>query len=112
MSGPRLIETRAIGAPLERVDGPAKVTGTAPYAFEHPVQRPAYLHPVQATIARGRVTAVDTAVAAALDGVLVVLTHLNAPRLASDRDKELWVLQSGEVAYRGQLVGAVVADSS
>jgi xanthine dehydrogenase YagR molybdenum-binding subunit len=110
MSG--LIETRAIGAPMERLDGPAKVRGTAPYAFEHPVQRPAYLYPVQATIARGRVTAVDTAAAEALDGVLVVLTHLNAPRLDSDRDKELWVLQSEEVAYRGQLVGAVVAESS
>jgi xanthine dehydrogenase YagR molybdenum-binding subunit len=107
-----LIETRAIGAPMERLDGPAKVTGTAPYAFEHPVERPAYLHAVQATIARGRVTAVGSGAAEALDGVLVVLTHRNAPRLESGEDKELWVLQSDEVAYRGQFVGAVVAESS
>jgi len=105
------IKTRAIGAPIDRLDGPAKVTGAAPYAFEHPLEHPAYLHPVQATIARGRVVAVDTAAAAALDGVLIVVTHLNAPRLASDKDKELWVLQSDEVAFRGQFVGAVVAES-
>ena len=52
------------------------------------------LHPVQATIARGRVTAIDTAAAEALDGVLAVLTHDNAERLASTDDAELAVLQS------------------
>lgn len=39
-------------APLARLDGPAKVTGCAPYAFEHRLERPAYAHLVQATIAR------------------------------------------------------------
>ena len=106
-----LLEPRAIGTPLERLDGHAKVTGTAPYAFEQPVADPLYLHPVQATIARGRVTAIDTAAAEATDGVVAVLTHKNAPRLASDADKELWVLQSDEVAFRGQFVGAVIAET-
>jgi xanthine dehydrogenase YagR molybdenum-binding subunit len=107
-----LIERHAIGTPMERLDGPAKVTGAAPYAFEHTVERPAYLYPVEASIARGRVRAIDARPAEALDGVLVVLTHLNAPRLASADDRDLWVLQSDEVAYRGQFIGAVVADSS
>lgn len=106
-----IVKPRAIGTSVERIEGPAKVTGTALYAFEHPFEHPAYLFPVQATIARGRVAAVDTAPAQASGGVLVVLTHLNAPRLASDEDKELWVLQSDEVAFRGQFVGAVVAES-
>jgi len=106
-----LLEPRAIGAALERIDGPAKVTGTAPYAFEHPVTDPTYLHPVQATIARGRITAVDTGPAEALDGVLAVITHENAPRLAAGQDAELAVLQSDEVAFRGQFVGAVVAET-
>jgi xanthine dehydrogenase YagR molybdenum-binding subunit len=106
-----LLQPRAIGASLARLDGHAKVTGTAPYAYEHPVPDPLYLHPVQATIARGRVAAIDTAAAAALFGVVAVLTHQNAPRLASDEDKELWVLQSDEVHFRGQFVGAVVAET-
>ncbi|MGW7517344.1 xanthine dehydrogenase family protein molybdopterin-binding subunit [Streptomyces sp. NPDC054796] len=101
----------AVGAPLRRREGRAKVTGTAPYAFEHPVEGPAYAHALQSTVARGRVTSVDSAAAEALDGVLAVLTHLNAARLADTQDRELAILQSDEVHFRGQLIGAVVADT-
>ncbi|HXT43227.1 MAG TPA: xanthine dehydrogenase family protein molybdopterin-binding subunit [Pseudonocardiaceae bacterium] len=107
-----LVEPRAIGTSLQRIDGAAKATGTAPYAYEQPVTDPLYLHAVQAGIARGRVTAIDTATAEALPGVAAVLTHYNAPRLASDQDRELWVLQSSEVAFRGQFVAAVIAETS
>jgi len=105
------ITTRAIGAPLDRIDGPAKVTGTARYAFEQPVERPAYLYPVHATIASGRVTGVDAGAAEAEPGVLAVLTHWNAPKLASTADAELAILQSGAVAFRGQIVAGVIADT-
>jgi len=107
-----LLELRAIGRDLVRRDGAAKVRGTATYAFETPVEHPAYVHPVQATVARGRVTAMDTAAAEALDGVLAVLTVFRTERLADTEDAELAVLQSDEVAFRGQLVGAVIAESS
>ncbi len=103
------VSPRAIGTDHERIEGYAKVTGTALYACEHPVDNPAYLHPVQAAVARGRITSIDTADAEALDGVRAVITHLNAPPLYTD-DPELAVLQSGEVAFRGQLVGAAIAD--
>ncbi|WP_194819959.1 xanthine dehydrogenase family protein molybdopterin-binding subunit [Nocardia sp. XZ_19_385] len=105
------IQPRAIGAPLTRLDGPAKVTGTAHYAFEHPVQHPAYLHPVQATIAHGRVAGMDTAAAEQLDGVVAVLTVFDAPKLADASDGELSILQDDRVHFRGQLIGAVVANS-
>lgn len=101
-----------VGTPLERLDGRAKVTGTAPYAYEHPVPAPAYVHAVTSTVARGRITSIDTAAAEALAGVLLVLTHQNAERLADTGDAELAVLQSPDVAFRGQLVGAVVAETS
>jgi xanthine dehydrogenase YagR molybdenum-binding subunit len=105
------VPTRAIGAPVDRIDGPEKVKGAARYAFEQPVDRPAYLYPLQATIAAGRITGVDAGAAAAVPGVLAVLTHHNAPKLASTGDGELAILQSDQVAYRGQLVGGVVADT-
>jgi xanthine dehydrogenase YagR molybdenum-binding subunit len=105
------LHPRAMGTARERVDGWAKVTGTAPYAYEHRVPDPAYLHPVQSTVARGRVTEVDARAATALDGVLTVLTPFNAPRLRRDADPELAVLQSDEVWFRGQLVAAVVAET-
>jgi len=107
-----LLTAHAMGTDLERLDGRAKVTGTAPYAFEHPVDNPTYLHPVQSTIARGRITAVDTSAAEAVPGVLTVLTHLNAPRLADTSDAEYAVLQSDEVSFRGQFIGAVIAETA
>ncbi|WP_030225727.1 xanthine dehydrogenase family protein molybdopterin-binding subunit [Actinoalloteichus caeruleus] len=97
------------GRPRERLDGPAKVAGRAPYAYEQPVEDPLFLFPVRSTIARGRVRWVDTEEAEAVPGVVAVLTHLNAPRLASRDDLELWVLQDDEVRHHGQFVGAVIA---
>lgn len=100
-----------IGAALPRRDGPAKLHGTAPYAYEHEVEHPAYAHLVQATIARGRVTGFDLSAAAALDGVLAILTHENAPRLEDTGNAELAVLQDAAVAFRGQVVAVVVAET-
>jgi xanthine dehydrogenase YagR molybdenum-binding subunit len=105
-------EPRAsVGTPVTRIDGEAKVLGQARYAYEQVAENPAYVHPVLSTVARGRVTEIDPAAAEALEGVLLVLTHLNAPALADTRDQEYAVLQSPGVAFRGQVVGAVVAES-
>lgn len=103
------IAPQAVGTALDRLDGPDKVAGTAPYAYEQIIEGAAYLHPLQAGIARGRVTGIDTAAAAAEPGVLAVLTHHNAPRVASADDAELAILQSDEIAFRGQLLGGVIA---
>ena len=107
-----LLEPRAIGRDLVRRDGELKTRGAATYAYEVPASSAAYAHLVQASIGRGRVTAVDTAAAEALDGVLTVLTPFNAERLASTDDREYAVLQSDEVAFRGQAVAVVVAETS
>lgn len=109
MSTPRVLR-RAVGAPIDRLDGAEKVKGGATYAYEWPVMHPAYLHPLQAEIAAGRVQAVDVSAAAGLPGVLAVLTHENAGQPAGP-DPEQAVLSSPEVAFRGQIVGAVLADS-
>jgi xanthine dehydrogenase YagR molybdenum-binding subunit len=102
---------RAIGALLDRIDGPKKVTGAATYAFEYPVEGVTYAFPVQSTIARGRVVSIDASAARRLPGVVTVLSHENAPRLASLDNAELAVFQSEAVAYRGQFVAAVVAET-
>ncbi|WP_087101444.1 xanthine dehydrogenase family protein molybdopterin-binding subunit [Nocardiopsis sp. JB363] len=95
---------------MERLEGRAKVTGTAPYAYEHSFEGALYLHPVLSTVARGRVRSVDPARAEAVEGVRVVLTPWNAPRLARTDDREFTILQDDEVFFRGQFVAAVVAD--
>jgi xanthine dehydrogenase YagR molybdenum-binding subunit len=107
-----LLEPSAIGRPSTRRDGPAKVTGTAPYAFEVPVDRPLHCHPVQATIARGRCDRIDTAEAEAVEGVLRVLTPVNTERLADTEDAELAVLQDRGVPFRGRVIGLVIAETS
>lgn len=107
----RMIEPSYLGNPIERVDGYAKVTGTARYAFEHPVENPTYLHAVQATVARGRVVSMKTELAEALQGVVAVITVFDAPRLADTEDRELSVLQDPAVHFRGQFIGAVIAET-
>lgn len=89
-----------LGAPAERREGRQKVTGSARYAAEHPLPGRAHAWPVPATIARGRVTAVDTAAALDLPGVLTVLTHEDAPRIADPDDPTLAVLQDPRVPHR------------
>lgn len=94
----------AVGTPTPRVEGIEKVTGRARYAVEYPVENVAYVWPVLSTIARGRVLSVGD-----VPGTLAVLWHGSAPRLGDLGDRELAVLQDDRVAYRGQIVAAVVA---
>src|SRR5260221_14732097 len=98
--------TRAIGVPLNRIDGVQKVTGAAKYAYEYPVEEVTYVFPVQSTIAKGRVVSIDASAARALPGVIAVFWHENAPRLAPLADAELAGFQSHAVAYRRQFVPA------
>ncbi|HEY9473343.1 MAG TPA: xanthine dehydrogenase family protein molybdopterin-binding subunit, partial [Mycobacteriales bacterium] len=106
------ITPRAMGTPMDRLDGPDKVRGAARYTFEHPVERPAYLYPVQSTVVTGRITGMDTTGAVAEPGVLAVLTHDNAARLESTDNGELAILQCDQISFRGQIVGGVVAETS
>lgn len=92
-----------------RLEGRDKVTGAARYAAEVTQSGVAYACPVPATITKGRVRSVDDSAAAAIDGVLAVLTHQNAPRLGEIDDTEAMLLQSPAVAYRSQVVALVVA---
>lgn len=109
---PARLVPREIGTSPTRVEGAEKVTGTAAYAYEHRVPEPAYLFAVLSTVPRGEITGIDTTRAERVPGVLAVLTPDNAYRLDDTTDRELAVLQSREVSFRGQLVAGVVADTS
>ena len=105
------LDRPAVGAAMVRVEGFEKVTGAARYAVEHDVEGVVHASVVQSTVAKGVVRAVDASDALALRGVLDVLWHENAPRVADDDDLELAVLQRPDIAYRGQIVAVAVADS-
>jgi xanthine dehydrogenase YagR molybdenum-binding subunit len=104
-----LAPARTIGAPVDRIEGAEKVAGEALYTYEHHVEGAVYAAIVTSTIAKGAVRAIDSANALAVPGVLAVLTHENAGKL--EGGGELAILQSPRVAYRGQIVGAVIAET-
>ena len=110
----------AIGSPISRVDGPAKVTGRATYAAEFHPAGLAYAATVDSTIPAGQIVTMNTTAAERAAGVLLILTHLNAPRLAYAPFKKrpavepvsgdaLRVLQDAEIKFCGQPVAVVVA---
>ncbi len=110
----------AIGSPVPRVEGRAKVTGGARYAAEFHPDGLVYAATADSTVAAGRITAIYTRAAEQAPGVLAVLTHLNTPRLpyvaAQERaavdpvsGDQLRVLDGPEVRFNGQPVAVVVA---
>jgi len=99
---------------MNRIEGRDKVTGRARYAAEYrpdPADSIAYAYPVQSVIARGRIESIDAAPALAMPGVLAVLSSDDPPALSPDAEPELALFQTRQVAYYGQAVAAVVADS-
>jgi xanthine dehydrogenase YagR molybdenum-binding subunit len=111
-----------IGTATSRVDGIAKVTGTAKYSAEFNVPRLAHASLVCSTIAKGRVASIETSAAMRVDGVLTVLTHENRPPLP-DNDQAYKddvapdgspyrPLYDGKILFDGQPVALVVAETS
>ncbi|TIX41958.1 MAG: xanthine dehydrogenase family protein molybdopterin-binding subunit, partial [Mesorhizobium sp.] len=68
-----------IGRPIDRIDGPLKVTGGATYAYENALDGTAYGYILGAAVAKGRIAEIDTAEAERAPAVLLVMTHRNAP---------------------------------
>ena len=54
-------QLKVVGKPTDRIDGPLKTTGTAPYAYERHdvVPNQAYGYVVGAAIAKGRIASMD-----------------------------------------------------
>lgn len=112
---------RHVGRPADRVDGTAKTTGAARFSAEYPYPDLAHAALVHATVARGRITGIATAAARAVDGVLAVLTHENAPGPPARRSRldfsgmiaatSVDYLHTDEVHWNGQPVAVVVAET-
>ena len=113
----------AIGQPIDRVDGHAKVTGTGRYSAEIALPNMAYAVVVGAEVASGRVSAIDAGDAERAEGVLAVLTHRNLPKVAAQPPlfpslfghaapgETFFPMQDEVVHYAGQPVAMVVADT-
>ncbi|MFD4636710.1 xanthine dehydrogenase family protein molybdopterin-binding subunit [Lentzea sp. NPDC058436] len=97
-----------------RVDAPLKVTGEARYGADHIFPGMVYGYLVLSTIAHGRVEAMDVTAAKSAPGVIAVYTPFDPLALSKPISfiGETWVpLQDTEVAYYGQVIGFVVAET-
>ncbi len=111
----------AMGRPVSRVDGPAKVKGAARFAAEVPVEGLTYATIVSSTIARGSIETLDTAAARTAPGVVFVMTHENAPKLQppvvmmtqprAAGASDLPVMQDATIHWNGEPVAVVLAET-
>src|SRR3984957_16722690 len=111
--GPNALDTPGVvGKPINRVDGRLKVTGGARYAYEMRQENVLYGFVVEASIGKGAIGSIDTRAAEKAPGVVLVLTHRNAPAQGTGNHREAHpVLIGPEVTYYGQPVAFVVAES-
>lgn len=110
-----------IGQPISRLEGHAKVTGSAKYAGEYNIPGLLYGYVVNSTITKGKIIHINTDKAKALDGVVEVFSHENRPSLAwfnlqyADMDappgSPFRPLHNEEVKYNGQPIALVVAET-
>lgn len=109
-----------IGRDTPRVDGPRKVTGTAQYTSDFRFPGQLYAVPVEATIAAGRITALDASAAEKMPNVRAVLHRANigplfrAPKgagLELMTDERRPPFEDDVVRYYGQYVAVAIADT-
>ncbi len=106
-------QLKVVGRPLDRIDGPLKTTGQAPYAYERhdAVRNQAYGFVLGSAIAKGRIDAMDTAAARKTPGVLAIVTTLDMPRLEKGPMNTASLFGGPEIQHYHQAVAVVVAES-
>ena len=106
-------QLKVVGKPTDRIDGPLKTTGTAPYAYERHDVAPdaAYGFVVGAGIAKGRIASMDTTAARKAPGVLAVVTARNAGKLAKVKRNAAALLGGPEIQHYHQALALVVANT-
>jgi xanthine dehydrogenase YagR molybdenum-binding subunit len=116
------VQLKVIGQPVNRVDGPRKVTGHARYAAEFHLPDMAHGVMVLSTVPAGTVAGIDAEAARRAPGVLAVISHENAPRLPyrkqarkpqvdAQSGEQLHVFQDRTIYFSGQPVAVVVAET-
>lgn len=120
-SDPLLRRHGALGEPVSRIDGPLKVQGKARFAAEIPYENICYASLAFSTIARGRIVRLHINAATVAPGVVLVMTHENAPRMKAPSlmmsspkaagASNLPVMQNDEIHWNGQPIALVLAET-
>lgn len=106
-------QLKVVGRPTDRIDGPLKTTGTAPYAYEQNAAAPhaAYGYVVGAAIAKGRIASLDASAARRAPGVLAVVTAQSAGKLGKGKMNTANLLAGPEIEHYHQAIALVVAET-
>ena len=106
-------QLKIVGKPVDRIDGPLKTTGTAPYAYErHDVaSNQAYGYVVGSSIAKGRIESIDLYDAKNAPGVLAIVTASNAGPLGKANRNAARLLGGPEIEHYHQAIALVVAET-
>jgi xanthine dehydrogenase YagR molybdenum-binding subunit len=104
---------KVVGKPTDRIDGPLKTTGTAPYAYERHdvVPNQAYGYIVGAGIGKGKIALLDDSAARKAPGVLAVVTAKNAGKLGKGDFNTAKLLGGPDVDHYHQAIAIVVAET-
>ncbi len=101
----------AVGRPVARVEGPAKVTGAARYAADVKLPGLLWARVVRSALPHARLLRVDADKARALPGVRAVLTATELPDvLVGRRMCDMPLLARGRVRFVGEPVAVIAAD--
>ena len=106
-------QLKVVGKATDRIDGPLKTTGTAPYAYERHdvVANPAYGYIVGAAIAKGRIDSMELTAAKAAPGVIAIVTAENAGKLDKGQFNTAKLLGGPEIDHYHQAIAVVVAET-
>jgi xanthine dehydrogenase YagR molybdenum-binding subunit len=111
----------SIGTPVSRVDGALKVSGSARFSAEYAMEGMVYAALAFSAVPKGRLIGLKTHAAESAPGVVLVMTHRNAPRLQppplfmsaekAAAGDSLPVMQDDRVSWNGQPIALVLAET-
>ncbi|MCW2382981.1 MULTISPECIES: aldehyde oxidoreductase molybdenum-binding subunit PaoC [unclassified Sphingobium] len=106
-------QLKVVGKSTDRIDGPLKTTGRAPYAHErHEVAaNQAYGFVVGAAIAKGTIRSFDLVDAKAAPGVLSIITTLDHKPLPLGGQNTANLFGGAEIQHYHQAIALVVAET-
>ena len=106
-------QLKVVGQPVDRIDGPLKTTGTAPYAMDRHdvVPNQAHGYVIGSAIPKGRIVSMDLAAAKAAPGVIAIVTAANAGKLNKGNFNTALLLGGPRIEHYHQAVALVVADT-
>ena len=106
-------DLRFIGQPSERVDGVAKVTGSARYTNDYVLPGMLFGHCLRSPHPSARIVSINADEARRLPGVHAVLTGADVPDIRYGRMcRDIPILCRDRVRFAGDKVAAVTAESS